>query len=131
MSRPLTDYGVPQFSSISEANTWIYKHIGYDHSRPYYWQTPEQTLQREAGDCKDLDLLLLYIAHIQFGTEGSLIIVSTGDNTTRHAVSMISEWYYDPTWGGSLEYLPFTEIETIPYYSAVSRASTYHFLASM
>ena len=129
MSKSLADYGVPSFDTPSDACLWVHNHIGYIADD--YLQTPEETLQKRAGDCKDYTLLWMYIVHEQFGLSPSLLEVEITDirmPLEGHCIGEIDTDLYDPTLAGipGMPWYLFFTVATVDYNSAIYDAVTTH-----
>jgi hypothetical protein len=95
---------VPTFSAIDDVGLWIRGtaetpgHITYA-SDPLggawdAWQTPEETLERRAGDCEDISILWLYLVNESFGEKGELVICDTSKGC--HACARLNgKYFYD------------------------------------
>lgn len=99
------DYNIPTFSSLSYIQIWIAfkierKHDVDVHGVAEYYQSPLETLQLKSGDCEDVAILFLYLAHQSLHLKGNIAIYDVPDETEdydlKHAVPMINGKNYDP-----------------------------------
>lgn len=94
-----------RFDSIIEAFNWVHENIKPVSDEVEYWQTPSETLDRMAGDCEDLVILLMEFAHEmgyrpEFQFWGITYEYPDGYVVEmHHAMAMIDGDLYDPMFG--------------------------------
>ena len=67
-----------------------YKSDTEAHGQEEYWQGPEETIDRTAGDCEDFAILFAALA-VELGYRGEVVFCYG------HCVSRVDGQYYDPT----------------------------------
>jgi hypothetical protein len=96
--QPLPDM-VPAFDTPQAAADWVYASIHYLRDEVRYCQTPEETLERGAGDCEDLTHLVQAIVWDQFGVNVDMVVGRDSVRGGYHATPMIGETYLrQPVW---------------------------------
>lgn len=104
----------PEMSRIY--NEIIYIKDQYLHGVYDVWQFPEDTLERGAGDCEDLAILLAVRIVEKTGLP-AMIVTGYGGYVT-HAWVYFEGWYYDPA--ANIAVRPkkyFKEFEDIRYHT--------------
>jgi hypothetical protein len=125
--------GGQQFSSLQTLCTWIRQDIRYDSDVNLwgfseYWASPEQTLEKKAGDCDDDAILFMYFAHTRNLADDPELLGVQITPSVGHALVKVDDEYYDPTngvWG------PFSDITSrilfiMPYTEALFVATHGH-----
>lgn len=97
------DYNFNDGLNITDINDafLITYHIKYAADTFDYWQTPEQTISWQQGDCEDHAILFMYLIYKYLDMDSCLIAINMGDSN--HAVVRLKSTgeYYDPTFGYS------------------------------
>lgn len=87
--------------TISELNTWVYRHIKYVEDEIQYTQEPQETLIKRTGDCEDQAELLIYLSEQLLDVYPKMII--EWNRLGGHAVVQYNGKIYDPTNGNTKE----------------------------
>ncbi len=100
-------------NDLREAYSWVICNVCYkDDVEGNYWQSPEETYKCKTGDCEDLSIMFMYLAHCT-GINPELCLVNTFD-MLGHAIVRIDNYYYDPScefdgWEISLNFVWYSE----------------------
>jgi hypothetical protein len=96
--QPLPDM-VPAFDTPQAAADWVYAHIDYIADPFPHCQTPEETLERGAGDCEDLTLLTQSIVWDQLGINVDMVVGFIPEVLAFHATPCIGgEYLHEAAW---------------------------------
>jgi hypothetical protein len=104
-----------RISEIRKSVSWV----RYVADQDNYWQTPEETLERGAGDCEDFAMLLLQRFYEATDTKPQLVIIE-GENDSNHAIIFWNSYYIEPQTGRFIsdEYLDGRIVASYSYEEA-------------
>ena len=127
------DLGLPEkLTSPQEILDWMRKNIRYQtdttsHQRDY-WQTPEETVNRRAGDCEDFSLLFMYLCRRYLDIEPRLFVVSRNSiGTYDHTIVEVDGSWYDPAVGCRIQRgTPYHVFYDFSYSRSLWMAQRYH-----
>jgi hypothetical protein len=94
----------PSQAGFDDIRDWVADNIRYknddDRWGEDYWQTPEETLTYNTGDCEDFSVLLCSLLRT-YGISAERVYVALGvegdDDEPGHAF-LIEDWYNDGEW---------------------------------
>jgi len=98
------DISIPvQATDFDDAHAWVVLNIAYEADTYDEWQTPDETIERGAGDCEDSAILLSAMCR-EIGISTSLFIIRMPD-----VYHMVVE--HDGSWysGTELGTMPINE----------------------
>jgi len=100
--------GIPPYElsqvGFDDIRDWVAINIDYmsDEERwdvEDYWQTPEETLTYNTGDCEDFSTLLCSLLRA-YGIDAERVYVALGTNGEEYGHAfLIEDWYQDGEWG--------------------------------
>jgi hypothetical protein len=67
--------GLPDFETPEDVAEWVYDNITWTADIGEFWQYPQETLDRRAGDCEDQTILTLSLLYDRFGIEGQSEVI--------------------------------------------------------
>jgi hypothetical protein len=88
--------GLPDFETPEDVAEWVYDNITWTADIGEFWQYPQETLDRRAGDCEDQTILTLSILHECFDIEGEALAQQMPGTTERHMVPAINGVNLEP-----------------------------------
>ena len=106
--------------TVSEINVWVNKNITYVEDRVLYdkadyWATPEETMEKEAGDCEDIAILKYWVLK-NMGKTSRLAYVIQVDNRQPHVVRMWNNLILDNRCDDVLGFLSRTDIVPVFFF---------------
>ena len=93
----------PTKADFDAIRDWVAANIDYVSDEEQwgveeYWQTPEETLSLQTGDCEDFAILLCTLLRA-FGIDDEHIYIAIGvDNDGYGHAFLIEDWYLDGEW---------------------------------
>jgi hypothetical protein len=93
----------PTKADFDAIRDWVAVNIDYVSDEEQwgveeYWQTPEETLSLQTGDCEDFAILLCTLLRA-FGIDDEHIYIAIGvDNDGYGHAFLIEDWYLDGEW---------------------------------
>jgi hypothetical protein len=86
---------------------WIENNITYVEDEEDFWQTPEETLTRGAGDCEDMSILFLDMLYKRTGEKGIAWHQYYADGTEHMAAWVWNKFYFlipGSAWSSWMDY---------------------------
>jgi hypothetical protein len=92
----------PSQAGFDDIRDWVANNIDYmpDENRwgEDYWQTPEETLSYNTGDCEDFSTLMCSLLRA-YGIDAERVYVALGINNEEYGHAfLIEDWYHDGVW---------------------------------
>jgi transglutaminase-like putative cysteine protease len=92
----------PTQAGFDDIRDWVANNIDYksdeDRWGEDYWQTPEETLYYNTGDCEDFSTLLCSLLRA-YGIDAEQVYVALGIDAEEYGHAfLIEDWYHDGEW---------------------------------
>jgi predicted transglutaminase-like cysteine proteinase len=92
----------PSQLGFDDIRAWVADNIAYKSDKEKwgkdYWQTPEETLLYQTGDCEDFSILLCSFLRA-YGIDAQRVYVALGvDGENDGHAFVIEDWYCDGEW---------------------------------
>jgi transglutaminase-like putative cysteine protease len=101
---------------INEITNWVITNIAYTHDVIDRWQTPQETLNIEKGDCDDMAILIIGIGN-HYGIKTDMAVVSQNEyGTLDHYCVHYNGNYYSKTGSNYFAVIDIINFNEIPDY---------------